>query len=386
MGFFTFTPSRGSNNGHISVSIEANGTDASRQGQIIVSNAEHGITRTVIVNQSAAPIEPCRQIFYTTYFGDIAVPANTTGWTNADGERVTIINDTYIEGVGCITFNDCIANVPHNAFHGENCSSACSHLTSIVIPDSVVEIGYDAFRCNSYLSAVTLGNNVEIIDSGAFYNCPISAIVIPDSVTRIGVEAFAFCNYLTAIDLPEGVTNISDYMFCQCNALSSVTIGTNVTNIGDYAFYACYHLSAIDIPYGVTNIGSHAIDGCYALTSIVIPDSVTSIGDYAFAFDHALTSIVIPDNVTSINECTFKGCNNLSSVTLGNSVAHIVEDAFSGCTSLTEIYSYNPTQPEADLGAFYPISSTGILHYPQGSNYDTFKTHLPSGWTAIADL
>ena len=151
-------------------------------------------------------------------------------------------------------------------------SSDC-RLTSVVIPDSVTEIGCSAFNNNqlpesqAYIYARNGAGSVDYTTIVSYGGAKRDNIVIPNSVTTIGNHAFAR------------------------NNLTSVVIPDSVTTIGDYAFY---HNN---------------------LTSIVIPNSVTSIGGYAFSYNN-LTSVVIPNSVTTIGSSAFS-YNNLSSVYIG---------------------------------------------------------------------
>lgn len=163
--------------------------------------------------------------------------------------------------------------------------------TNYIIPDSVTNIGNDAF-----------------------YNCePLTSINIPDGVTNIGDEAFWWCGSLTSINIPDGVTNIGSYAFLSCVSLTNINIPNSVTNIGNYAFNGCESLTSINIPDSVTNIGHDAFKGCESLISIKIPNSVTNIGDWAFYGCKSLKSINIPDCVTNIGDLAFSGCDNLPS-------------------------------------------------------------------------
>ncbi len=58
---------------------------------------------------------------------------------------------------------------------------------------------------------------------------------IPDSVTQIGEQAFAGCSDLSDITIPNGVTNIAAWAFWDCSKLKRITIPPNVTNIGSWA-------------------------------------------------------------------------------------------------------------------------------------------------------
>ena len=74
-------------------------------------------------------------------------------------------------------------------------SFATSELTSVVLPQSVTEIGKDAFyRCHE-LIAINLPSSLKIINNAAFHDCSsLISIDIPASVKDVGSYAFAGCN------------------------------------------------------------------------------------------------------------------------------------------------------------------------------------------------
>ena len=122
----------------------------------------------------------------------------------------------------------------------------------------------------------------EITSVKATNNTALTYIQIPNTVTEIGDDAFRRCTSLVSITIPDGVTKIGIYAFFRCTSLVSITIPDGVTNIGDSAFKACASLVSITIPDGVTNIGDTAFEGCNKLASITIPSGVKSINYRAF--------------------------------------------------------------------------------------------------------
>ena len=80
-------------------------------------------------------------------------------------------------------------------------------LTSIIITDSVTEIGKFAFFGNQ-LTSVTIPDSVTEIGIMAFSNNELASVTIPGSITGIGAGVFAY-NQLTSITIGANVTLVS---------------------------------------------------------------------------------------------------------------------------------------------------------------------------------
>ena len=175
--------------------------------------------------------------------------------------------------------------------------SSCKYLQSITIPNSVRNIGNNAFRgCNIcfFICNSTYFQNDDV----CLFNKDKTAIV---SRTKDCI------NYI----IPNSVTSIEDEVFCGCESLQSITIPNSVTSIGDEAFCGCESLQNITIPNSVTKIGNHAFGWCKSLQSVAIPNSVTKIGDEAFSDCESLQSVTIPNSETKIGYSAFYDCTHL---------------------------------------------------------------------------
>ena len=258
-------------------------------------------------------------------------------------------------------------------------------VTSAVIPDSVKEICSGAFRNDSSLISVTIGNGVTTIGERAFENCTsLTEITIPNNVSSIGDEVFSGCTSLSSVTVGEGITSISGSMFQYCSELSTIIVDENNTkyhSVGNCLIetesktlvVGCKE-SIIPTDGSVTKIGDAAFYYSTGLTGITIPDVITSIGGWAFRGCTGLTSITIPNSVTSIGECVFSYCTGLTSVKLSSSCSGIFSFAFDGCTSLTEI-----TIPDGCSGigdnAFQNCTALKKIILPgsfKGFGYNTF--------------
>ena len=235
------------------------------------------------------------------------------GWSKFIGRR----------SLTSLVIPDSVTNIGDYAFSG------CSSLSSVVIPDRVTSIGDCAFENSSSLTDIVIPDGVTNIGKCAFEGCrSLTDIVIPDGVTSIGDCAFEGCRSLTDIVIPDGVTSIGDCAFANCFSLTGIVIPDSVTGIGKFAFSGCSSLSSVVIPDSVSCIGSGAFKNCSSLSSLVIPDCVTSIGNYAFAYCKSLTDIVIPNSVTSIGDNAFRHCSSLSSLVIPESVVNLNGNPF----------------------------------------------------------
>ncbi len=270
----------------------------------------------------------------------------------------------------------------------------CTNLTSVTIPAGVTNISEGSFAGCAQLTAFTVAANnlnyrsvngalynwsqtkllqcpgawvgnftvpqsVNIIDEGAFLNCPgLTGVLLPNKLASLGDDAFANCTGLTNVVVPHGVSSIGIGAFSGCQGLASVTLGQNVTNIGADAFSGCSQLAAINLPDSLTSIGLAAFQLCRGLSGITVPNGVVSLGasafsdtgltnaivgsgvtvlaDEVFANDSSLTNVTLTGRVTSMGQGVFEECSALTTFTIPDSVTNIGSSAFAG-TSLTSI-------------------------------------------------
>ena len=300
----------------------------------------------------------------------------------------------------------------------ENVFAGCKSFKSVIIPDSITEIGAGAFYGCESLISLTISDSVTKIGENAFANCKaLTSVTIPDSVTQIGKEAFTDCKLLTSIIIPNSVTQIGENAFYNVDTIyyngkaKGSTWGANklINNNYDYievklngsvleqlGYDIKYEYKGewnqeiylkkngedvvnLDIPsiynyngkkYKILQIDKYAFHGCKSLRSITIPDSITEIGEYAFFYCESLTSITIPDSITQINLGVFCSCSSLTSVTIPDSVTKIDTCAFFDCSSLRNLIIPNSVK---EIGERAFRSVPHIEYYGTANVYEYDK-------------
>ena len=141
------------------------------------------------------------------------------------------------------------------------------NLTSVVIPDSVTDIKYLAFK-NNQLTSVIIPDSVTAIGHYAFKNNQLTSIVIPNSVTIIDESAFQN-NQLTSVTIGNGIRSIDYAAFSKSSSsnpnLSKITINKSCADIKNIHASSTgasnyYPWLSYDSPYtasGVTIYGSN---------------------------------------------------------------------------------------------------------------------------------
>ena len=263
-------------------------------------------------------------------------------------------------------------------------ASDCSNIDTLIVT-ATGNIGTYAFsNCSKNTHAYYFINNTGDISSNAFDNCSkLHTLIIGDSVKNIGSSAFYQCVSIVNADIynkggiglnafQSSSTNedatyhvhnnglINNYAFADCSSITNLTIDSCVTTIGDNAFQNCSRLEDVTIrnkgnistqafagsstqnpaTYVVQNvgqIGESAFANCTSMTNLTIDTCVTTIGNTAFRNCYGLEEVIIK-NKGNIGTQAFKGSSTQNPATyLVQSVGQIGESAFANCTSMTNL-------------------------------------------------
>ena len=197
-----------------------------------------GFTGDLVIPNSVTTVGYGAFQYCSGYDGDLIIGSSVTeigdyAFNSCDGMTGTLYIPSNVQSLGGNSFGYCafsgIEVDPENSVYDSrnDCNAIIETSTNelltgcknTVIPNTVTSIGYCAFR------------GVQ----------GLTSIEIPDSVTNIGENAFAFCYDLTGdLTIPNSVDTIGAGAFFYCQGFGgTLTIGESVVFIGDEAFRNC---------------------------------------------------------------------------------------------------------------------------------------------------
>lgn len=125
-------------------------------------------------------------------------------------------------------------------------------INQLLIPDSVIAIGGEAFSDNVAIENIIVSHKLEYIGQRAFSGCKMMKdFNLPSTVKYIETEAFDGCyNAFKELTIPASVRNIGSHAFRNCITLEKVIFGGTIEKIGSGIFESCERLSSIVVPKG----------------------------------------------------------------------------------------------------------------------------------------
>lgn len=300
--------------------------------------------------------------------GDVAVPAA------AEGSPVARIGPSAFAdqfAVTSVSIPDSVVEIDEQAF------AYCSGLTNLWIGRGVARIGSWAFRgCNSLASVAVDERNPAFSSlDGVLYDQARTRLVlypparkatsfaIPAGVAQIDDEAFFRSANLTSVAMPSNLTHIGNSAFAR-SGLVRVDLPAGMAQLGESAFSDCAALADLTMAGGLAAIGKRAFERC-GLVRVEIPEGVETVGDWAFYGCARLKEVVLPEGLVRIGHRAFLGCAALTRLTIPASVAHVGELAFADCPKLAGVYFKGKT-PAAGVDVF-ESSSAAKVYFVEGA-------------------
>jgi hypothetical protein len=211
----------------------------------------------------------------------------------------------------------------------------------VVVPNSVTIIGPSAFANNSDITSVEIGNSLQKIERGAFFEA----------------------NGLTELTIPDNVIDVGSFAISDMRNLKSLTLGgkADYTKAG---FSGLYRLENVQFKEGITRIPGDSFKST-SISTLKLPSSITGIGQYAFAGSRKLISLSLPEGLQEIERNAFAG-TSLSSIRIPAAVRSIGDKAFAEILTLNsfEVDSANQQYSSDSQGVLYDKNKEILISAP----------------------
>lgn len=350
----------------------------------------------------------------TSYSGDIVIPASFTD------------EETEYKVVG----------IADAAF-------AATEVTGITLPESVTEIGADAFSatplatvkfagegsadqlrtigdrafCATAITEPIFPANVKNLGAGVFASTQIAEVVLPEGIVSVGEMCFADNAALTKVVIPQSVKTIASGAFAECPAIAEVKVENTVApacsdDVFDAAVYAA---ATLTVPVGYTGVYG-AAEGWknftktaeYAMDVNVgdlfdmdgISYRVTAVGETnEVALTYKRVEGTVSDTrIEAANLAGWKGVVTVAPVVsyqnISFKVTSMTENTFRGAKELTEVtlpegiteipqYSFDECEALVKVVLPSTVSSLGMYSFSNCTSLVSMQ--LPEGLKTIGD-
>lgn len=259
--------------------------------------------------------------------GEQVNPASDFAYT-ADGGEVTITD--YVGTSEHVLIPDTIDGLPvtalgHRAFYEKT-------VTTVVVPDSVTEIGAACFSGDNYLVSLKLPDGLKRLPPASLESCMrLYDFDLPQSLEKIYSSVFEFNYYLTHLTLPSSLTEIEQLNFIGLYGLQSLTLAE------DNAAFKLDETNGLLMTADGTRL-LHCFSDIVPAEEIILPEGLKTVDPFAFHYDYDVKRIVLPEGVETIGAMAFAMCPNLTEIVIPASVTDI--GAMDGLDGRTGIISY----------------------------------------------
>lgn len=259
-------------------------------------------------------------------------------------------------------------------------------ILGVSFPTTLEEIDAHAFEyCGEFMSNPSFPESLKEIGENAFFRSAISGqLILPENIESIGARAFYQCNSLTgSLTIPNMVSKIFESTFLSCGFNGTLSLNNKLSSIESSAFNGCKFKGELHIPDNVIIIGSYAFAYNNFSGTLNLPKGIISLGAGAFSNCTRLSGVAtIPSNISTIPSSLFEQCTSLEGVLLYKNIEAIGSSAFKNCYYITSIVCEAKNPPIIASNSFSGVAKdnftvevpeASVAQYRNASNWSEFK-------------
>ncbi|MBQ5976651.1 MAG: leucine-rich repeat protein [Oscillospiraceae bacterium] len=250
----------------------------------------------------------------------------------------------------------------------------------------------------SKVKTASVGSGITVLDEYALSNLyNMTSVSLPDTLTEIGYEVFLGDSSLTSITIPKSVTKLGYMIFNNCSALKEVRfLGHAPESINAKAFsgvtatvyyYPVYTWTTDNrLNYGGTLTWTKDDKVGASATWRLSDSGILTIGgtgatndypsDYPafYGFRDEVTYIYVSRKITSLGVYLFYGMNKAEKIRIMDDVTSIGKSCFSGCRAAKEIF-FVGAAPSFGENCFNNVTATAY-YMPVSSTQSSWTSDV----------
>jgi len=90
-------------------------------------------------------------------------------------------------------------------------------------------IGNNAFEENTNITSITIPEGIVEVGVKSFYNAnSLKEVIFPSTITKLGDGSFMGCVNIKLVSLPKGLIEIGSFSFADCSGLTEINVPENI--------------------------------------------------------------------------------------------------------------------------------------------------------------
>lgn len=274
-------------------------------------------------------------------------------WEDVDGTvwRYVVLDGADVRIAGCespaaqLVIPGSIEGKPVIAL-GDDACAFLDNVESVDMQDSVITVGYSAFRECRVLKRVRFSRNLASYDSNWFRgSLNLEDVVLPGGLEKLEASIFDSPR-LKRLTIGAGTCEVAPGAF-QKSKLESVAVdaGNPLFKTDGKALYSFDESVLVTLMVPVE--AYRVLDGCHAIAKkafcnfsclerVDFPEDLEALGEFALS-NTAIASFKAPKSLISIGEKAFFNCAKLENVELNEGLREVRGNAFTA-TSIEQLH------------------------------------------------
>lgn len=313
---------------------------------------EEVVTSDMLVQIGTGAFENCKQltkadfsksIYLTTLGSSIFSGCESLSKINLSNS-VNEIQDRAFANCTMITDLAFLEGAMNGTILFDRVFEGCTSITNIVIPANIQNIGLYVFAGCDQIKTIEISKFYRTTRNTFAEVYGLSQIekitITGEGITTIPGNYFRELTSLMTFVMGNNITIVESGAFTGCTNLSDIQFSTNLdlTKFDINAYKDTYWYNNLTDALVIDTTLVYVPES-ESLTSLIVDSNITAISKKVASSNKYLTYIFIPSSVEIISSNAFSNCDKLKTVEFeaGSRLREISSEAFSNCTRLTSI-------------------------------------------------